>query len=64
MLAEHRGIAILFVAVAIGFAVYGWRTLHAAPRRAPQAQRAVPAAPPAATSQPIYIEAIPDTKSP
>lgn len=64
MLAEHRGVAILFFAIAIGCAVYGWRTLHAPARRAPLGQRSVPAASPAATTQPIYIEALPDNKSP
>jgi hypothetical protein len=63
MLAEHWGVAILCVAIAIGFGVYGWRTLHAPPRRAP-GQHAAPAASPAATAQPIYIEALPDNKSP
>jgi len=64
MLAEHWGVAILCVAVAIGFGVYGWRTLHAPARRAPPSQRATPAASPAAAAQPIYIEALPDNKSP
>ncbi len=64
LLAEHRGLAILFVAIAIGFAAYGWKTVHAPARRAAPARLPPPTAAPAATSRPIYIEALPDDKSP
>ena len=72
MLAEHRGLAILFAAILVGFAGYGWKVLHAPARRAAprMAHRSAPAAtsgpaaspaPDAASSaQPIYIEAVPD----
>jgi hypothetical protein len=57
MLVEHRGLALLFIAAAIVFALYCWR---AAPRRT--AARAdstqIPASAPA--QSPIYIEALPD----
>jgi hypothetical protein len=64
MLAEHWGVAILCVAIAMGCAVYGWRALHAPPRRAPLGRGPAPAAAPAPANQPIYIEALPDNKSP
>ncbi len=65
MLAEHWGAALLCAAIAIGFGIWGWRTLHAPPRRPPPAQRPASAASPAApTAQPIFIEALPDNKSP
>jgi hypothetical protein len=75
MLAEHKGLAILFAAILIGFAGYGWKVLHAPARhavvdhgRAPAASLA-PATPgsnesaspdAASSAQPIYIEAVPD----
>jgi hypothetical protein len=34
MLAEHKGLAILFAAILIGFAGYGWKVLHAPARHA------------------------------
>jgi hypothetical protein len=34
MLAEHKGLAILFAAILVGFAGYGWKVLHAPARRA------------------------------
>jgi hypothetical protein len=40
MLAEHKGLAILFVAVCIAFAFYCWRTPHP-----PSALTAVPSTP-------------------
>jgi hypothetical protein len=55
---------VLFAAIAIGFAVYGWRVLsaprvppHAPQRRAPDPAERDPA-------QPIYIEPIPEKQSP
>jgi hypothetical protein len=67
MLVEHRGLALLFLAAAIVFAVYCWR----APRRtaaldAPAAHEAThpagaaQAAAPTSTQSPIYVEAVPD----
>jgi hypothetical protein len=60
MLAEHRGLAVLFLAALIAFALYCWKM----PRRAAapdatvsQAARS-PASAPAQT--PIYVEAVPD----
>jgi hypothetical protein len=47
MLAEHKGLAMLFAAILIGFLVYGWKALHAPARR---------------SAQPIYIEAVPDNR--
>ena len=49
VLAEHKGLAIVFAVILIGFVVYGWRTLHA-PRRRPPYQRAATAAAPADTT--------------
>jgi len=64
MLAEHKGLTILFAVILIGFVVYGWRTLHA-PLRRPPSQRPTPAASPAASAaQPVYIEALPDKQPP
>ena len=34
MLAEHKGLAILFAAILIGFTGYGWKVLHAPARHA------------------------------
>jgi hypothetical protein len=70
MLVEHRGLALLFVAAAIVFALYCWRTPHrtvaadapsahgAAQTGAAQSRAAGPG--PAAADSPIYIEAVPD----
>ena len=35
MLAEHKGLAILFAAILVGFAGYGWKKLNAPARHAP-----------------------------
>jgi hypothetical protein len=45
MLAEHKGFVILFVAIFVGCAVYGWKVLHSPARR---------------PAPPIFIEAVPD----
>jgi hypothetical protein len=45
MLIEHRGLALLFLAAALAFALYAWH----APRRAV-----------APAQSPIYIETVPD----
>ncbi len=34
MLAEHKGLAVLFAAILVGFAGYGWRKLNAPARHA------------------------------
>jgi hypothetical protein len=57
ILVEHRGLALLFLAAAIGFALYCLRS----PRRtaafdAPAAQTPGPAS----AQSPIYVEAVPD----
>jgi hypothetical protein len=61
MLVEHRGLALIFLAAMIAFALYCWK----APRRAspPDAVPASGAAqsPAAAPAQsPIYVEAVPE----
>jgi zona occludens toxin (predicted ATPase) len=73
MLTEHRGLALLFLAAVIAFALYCWK----APRRsaaldAPTARETAPSAgavrsadaaqsPASAPAQsPIYVEAVPD----
>jgi hypothetical protein len=73
MLAEHRGLALLFLAAMIAFALYCWR----APRRAvaldAPAQSAgaarsatapapAPAPSPEASQSPVYVETLPDRK--
>lgn len=66
MLAEHKGLAILFAAILIGFTGYGWKVLHAparhaAPRMEHRPAPAAPSSPDAASSaQPIYIEPVPE----
>jgi hypothetical protein len=35
MLAEHKGLAILFAVILVGFAGYGWKKLNAPARHAP-----------------------------
>jgi hypothetical protein len=61
MLIEHRGLALLFVAAAIVFAVYCLRS----PRRtaaldAPAAHGVAQTPAPASAQSPIYVEAVPD----
>ena len=61
LLGEHRGLAVLFLAAAIGFALYCWR----APRRtvaldAPAAHSAAQTPGAAPAQAPIYVEAVPD----
>jgi hypothetical protein len=65
MLAEHRGLALLFLAAAIVFALYCWKGPHrtaldAAGARAPAppARAQTPTAAP--QESPIYVEAVPD----
>lgn len=67
MLAEHRGLALLFLAAAIVFALYCWKgpprtaVLDAAAARAPAPPARAVKSPPAATQEsPIYVEAVPD----
>jgi hypothetical protein len=67
MLVEHRGLALLFLAAAVVFALYCWRVSHrtaaldasAARRHAQTAGYAQTPAPTSAES-PIYVEAVPD----
>jgi hypothetical protein len=58
LLAEHKGLAILFVVALLGFLLYCWKM----PSRptAPVAPAAVKTAPHEATQSPIYIETVPD----
>jgi zona occludens toxin (predicted ATPase) len=73
MLVEHRGLALLFLAAVIAFALYCWKAPHrTAPLDAPAAggaaqtagaaQAAGAAQPPAAApaESPIYVEALPN----
>jgi hypothetical protein len=73
MLIEHRGLALLFVAAAIVFAVYCLRSprrtaaldapaAHGVAQTAGAAQTpgAAQTAAPASTQSPIYVEAVPD----
>ena len=74
MLSEHKGLAILFAAILIGFAGYGWKVSSTPARRAPHVgHRSAPAASApadeassaeaASAAQPIYIEAVPEKDS-
>ena len=45
MLAEHKGLAVLFAAVCVAFAWYGWRALRDPPCRRRRARRAASALP-------------------
>jgi hypothetical protein len=67
ILVEHRGLALLFLAAAIVFAVFCWRAprrtaaldapaAHGATQTAGTAQTAAPAS----AQSPIYVEAVPD----
>lgn len=67
MLAEHRGLALLFLAAVIAFALYCWRTPHRtvaleAPAAAHGGAPAAPAAPAdlQPSHSPIYVETVPD----
>jgi hypothetical protein len=67
MLAEHRGLALLFLAAIIAFALYCWKAPHRAVALDAPAQTAGAAGGEAArtrspeTSQsPIYVEPLPD----
>jgi hypothetical protein len=75
MLAEHKGLAILFTAILVGFAGYGWKKLNAPARHAVVDHGPAPAAFPgtarpgsnesaspdaASSGRPVYIEAVPD----
>jgi len=72
MLAEHKGLAVLFTAVALVFTAYCLKTQHPTHARdapgAPQAARAASEARSAptqsaptqsASTQPIYVESLP-----
>jgi|HubBroStandDraft_5_1064220.scaffolds.fasta_scaffold133512_2 hypothetical protein len=71
MLAEHRGLAILFLAVLLGCVAFGWHALRHGPARRASAAAAQPAnrpqpasaQEPAGAEQPIYIQAIPGKDS-
>ena len=69
MLVEHRGLALLFLAAAIAFALYCWKAPRGtvavdAPVAHGTAQTAggtqIPASAPAQAQSPIYVEAVPD----
>jgi hypothetical protein len=61
LLVEHRGLALLFLAAALGFALYCWRApRRAVAREAPAAHAAAQTPGPAPAQTPIYVEAIPD----
>jgi hypothetical protein len=67
MLVEHRGLALLFLAVAVVFALYCWKGPHrTAALPVPGAHGPAPTAgaaqkPTAAPGEaPIYVEAVPD----
>jgi hypothetical protein len=50
MLEEHKGLAILFAAILLGFILYGWKVLHAPARH--QAPRMSIGTVPAASGAP------------
>jgi hypothetical protein len=52
MLAEHKGLAILFAAILIGFVGYGWKVLHAPARHAVVGHGPAPAASPGPAASP------------
>jgi hypothetical protein len=62
LLVEHRGLALMFLAAAIIFALYCWRApQRTVARDAPAAHGLTQTgAAPAAAESPIYIEAVPD----
>jgi hypothetical protein len=67
ILVEHRGLALLFLAAAIAFALYCWRApQRTVAREAPAAHGAAqtpvptPTPAPASAQSPIYVEAVPD----
>jgi hypothetical protein len=69
MLVEHRGLALLFLAAALGFLLYCLKGPHrsvAPDAPQPAAPEAAASAPPAATpgaqaaQAPIYVETLPD----
>jgi hypothetical protein len=61
MLAEHRGLALLFLAAVIGFALYCWKAPHKTAALDVPAARGGAQTPASAPAQsPIYVEAVPD----
>jgi hypothetical protein len=67
MLVEHRGLALLFLAAAIVFALYCWRAPQPTVARYGPAARGAAQTPgptqtpaPASAQSPIYVEAVPD----
>lgn len=67
MLAEHRGLALLFLAAIIAFALYCWKAPHRtaaldAPAQAAGAARGETARTrgPESAESPIYVEPLPD----
>jgi hypothetical protein len=67
MLAEHRGLALLFLAAVIAFALYCWKAPHRsvaldAPAQASGAARGEAARmrSPETSQSPIYVESLPD----
>jgi hypothetical protein len=50
VLAEHKGLAILFAAILLGFTLYGWKVLHAPHRHG--ASRMDPGTVPATSAVP------------
>jgi hypothetical protein len=58
LLAEHKGLAILFTAILLGCIGYGWRVLHAPPRRAASGAEA------GAMSAASTVRAAPESKQP
>jgi len=68
MLAEHKGLALLFLAAAIGFALYCWKAPPPRSAAVDAPARAESAPPPAAarargperSQSPIYVEPLPE----
>jgi hypothetical protein len=60
MLVEHRGLAILFVAIIVGFALYCWKAPHRRQRTAEPPAPASAAAPEFNRAAPIYVEPVPE----
>jgi hypothetical protein len=60
LLAEHRGLALLFLAAVIAFAAYCLRPPHRTVALVAPGAKAPPSAAPLPAESPIYVQALPD----